>query len=276
MAFSVNTNAGAFVALQNLSNTNSNLATTQNRVSTGLEVAGAQDNAAVFAIAQGLRADVAGLSSVQGSLDNASSALDVALSAGEAVSDILIELEGLAVSASDAGIDAASRDALNDQFQQLITQVDSIVSNAEFNGINAVDGTDDITAITDTDASVAGRITIDAENFSTSGTGSLSISGLTLSGAGTSAQAALTQVQAAATQVTSALSNFGAGANRLDIQSDFTQSLSDTIEVGIGNLVDADLAQESANLQALQVQQQLGLSALSIANQAPGAVLSLF
>jgi len=273
MAFSVNTNAGAFVALQNLSNTNSNLATTQNRVSTGLEVAGAQDNAAVFAIAQGLRADVAGLGAVQGSLDNASSALDVALSAGEAVSDILIELEGLAVAASDSGIDSASRVALNDQFDQLVSQIDSIVDNAEFNGINAVNGDDSITAITDTAATGSADITIAGVNFTTSSGGGLNIDNISLV---TNAASALAAVQSAADTVNSALSTFGAGANRLDIQSTFTQSLSDTIEVGIGNLVDADLAQESANLQALQVQQQLGLSALSIANSAPSAVLSLF
>ena len=274
MAFSVNTNAGAFVALQNHSNTNSNLATTQNRVSTGLEVAGAQDNAAVFAIAQGLRADVAGLGAVQGSLDNASSALDVALSAGEAVSDILIELEGLAVAASDAGIDTASRVALNDQFDQLVDQIGSIVDNAEFNGINAVNGGGtNITAITNTAATGSADISIAGANFTTSSGGGLNIDNISLV---TNAQSALTQVQAAADTVNSALSTFGAGANRLDIQSTFTQSLSDTIEVGIGNLVDADLAQESANLQALQVQQQLGLSALSIANSAPSAVLALF
>ena len=274
MAFSVNTNVGAFVALQNLNATNAELAITQNRVSTGLEVAGAQDNAAFFAIAQGLRADVAGLGAVQGSLDNASSALDVALSAGEAVSDLLIELEGLAVAASDAGIDTSSRIALNDQFDQLVSQIDSIVDNAEFNGINAVNGTDSITAITDTAATGSADISITGANFTTgSAAGALNIDNISLV---TSAAGALAAVQSAANTVNSALSTFGAGANRLEIQASFTQSLSDSIEVGIGNLVDADLAQESANLQALQVQQQLGLSALSIANQAPGAILSLF
>jgi flagellin len=272
MAFSVNTNAQAFVALQNLSATNRELSITQNRVSTGLEVAGAQDNAAFYAIAQNLRADVAGLGAVQGSIDNASSALDIALSAGEAVSDILIELEGLAVAAADAGIDDTSRTALNQQFQQLIGQIDSIVNNAEFNGINAVDGSDPIIAITDTTASTGGQITIAAADLSAGG---LSISTVSIATAG-GATSALAAVQAASTSINSTLSTFGAGANRLEIQATFTQSLSDTIEVGIGNLVDADLAQESANLQALQVQQQLGLSSLSIANQAPGAVLSLF
>lgn len=275
MAFSVNTNAQAFIALQNLNATNSELSQTQNRISTGLEVAGARDNAAFFAIAQNLRGDVAGLNAVQGSLDNASSALDIALSAGEAVSDLLIELEGLAVAASDNGVDTESRTSLNDQFQQLLSQIDSIVDNAEFNGINVVNGSDTaIRAITDSDATISGQITITGSRITVSGLllSSQSIAG----GTASSALSALTRVKNASSSLNAVLSRLGAGANRLEIQSDFTQSLSDTIEVGIGNLVDADLAQESANLQALQVRQQLGLQSLSIANQAPGAVLSLF
>jgi flagellin len=274
MAFSVNTNAGAFVALQNLASTNSQLATTQNRVSTGLEVAGAQDSAARFTIAQGLRGDVAGLNAVSGSLSNASSALAVGLSATEAISDILIDLEELAVTASDDGLDAASRDALDAQFGELVGQISSIVSSAEFNGTNIISATpDDITALT-SPAAGAATISISGVDLEAQGT---ALAAVGLTGAdGTNADAAITAIATATTAVNGALGSFGAGANRLDIQAEFTQSLSDTIEVGIGNLVDADLAQESANLQALQVQQQLGLSALSIANQAPGAVLSLF
>lgn len=272
MAFSVNTNAQAFVALQNLNATNRDLTATQNRISTGLEVAGAKDNAAFFAIAQGLRSDVAGLNAVQGSLDNAASALDVALSAGEAVSDLLIELEGLAVSASDPGISNESRGALNDQFQQLITQIDSIVGNAQFNGINAVDGSDAIVALTDTDPAISNDISIAGADLSAGG---LLLSGRAVN-TSSAAGSALIAVKNASSSLATILSRFGAGANRIEIQSEFTQSLTDTIEVGIGNLVDADLAQESADLQALQVRQQLGLQALSIANQAPGAILSLF
>ncbi|UTW54193.1 flagellin [Kordiimonas sp. SCSIO 12610] len=274
MAFSVNTNAGAFVALQNLNATNTALATTQNRVSTGLEVSGAQDSAARFTIAQGLRGDVAGLNAVSGSLSNASSALSVGLSATEAISDILIDLEELAVTASDDGLDAASRDALDAQFGELVGQISSIVSSAEFNGTNIISATpDNITALTSPTPGAA-TISINGVDLEAQAT---ALAAVGLTGAnGDNADAAITAITAATTAVNGALGSFGAGANRLEIQAEFTQSLSDTIEVGIGNLVDADLAQESANLQALQVQQQLGLSALSIANQAPGAVLSLF
>jgi flagellin len=90
------------------------------------------------------------------------------------------------------------------------------------------------------------------------------------------ASAALASIDSAIATVNSALSKLGAGAKRVEIVGVFIEKLTDAIEVGIGNLVDADLARESAKLQSLQVKQQLGLQALSIANQAPGTVLSLF
>ncbi len=275
MAFSVNTNEGALAALRTLTGTNNELATTQNRINTGLEVAGAADNAAVFAIAQRLRADVAGLNAVQGSLDNAQSALDVGLAAGEAASDLLIELQELAVSAADTGLDSASRNSLNDNFGQLRDQISSIVNTAEFNGTNIVNGDDDISAITDPTATTANLITITGADLSLGGT-IITVAATASISTDTLAATQVTNIENSIDNLNEVLSRFGAGSTRLELQSEFTTSLSDSIEVGIGNLVDADLAEESANLQALQVQQQLGLSALSIANSAPSAVLGLF
>ena len=271
MAFSVNTNAGALQALRSLNATNANLTITQNRINTGLEVASARDGAATFGIAQNLRADIAGLNSVQASLDRATSTIDVALAAGEAVGDLLTDLRELAVAAADTGLDSVSRGALNDEFVQVRDQIDSIVTEASFNGTNAVNtGGDAIVAITnDTGTS---SITIAAVDISLSG---LSLASTVIS-TQTGGSGAVTSIDAAIATVNGALSDLGAGATRIELQSNFTQALSDSIEVGIGNLVDADLAQESADLQSLQVQQQLGLQALSIANQAPQSVLSLF
>lgn len=269
---SVLTNEGSMAALRNLNKTNAEMAVNQNRINTGLKVAGAKDDAATFQIAQNLRADIAGLNSVQNSLDRASSSIDVALAAGEAVSDLLIEMRELAVAAGDTGLDSVSRGALQQEFEQVQEQVDSIVTEASFNGTNAVNGSTDIVAITnDTGTST---ISIAAVDISTSGlsldTGSVGISTTT------NAQSAVTAIDNAISSVNSALSDLGAGAIRLDLQQEFTTALSDAIDTGIGNLVDADLAQESANLQSLQVRQQLGSQALSIANQAPNSVLGLF
>jgi len=274
MAFSVNTNAGAFLALQNLNKTSSSLSTVQSRINTGQKVASAKDDGATFAIAQKLRGDVAGLNAVKGSIDRASSTLDVAIAAGEAVSDLLIELKEKAVAAKDSGLDTASRNSLNSDFTQLRDQITSIVSNAEFNGNNNVEnGGDAIVAITSDDGS--NTITIGAQDLSLTGS-NVSITAATSISTAALASAAVGKIESSIANVNTALSSLGSGASRLELQRTFVDKLSDSIEVGIGNLVDADLAKESANLQSLQVKQQLGLQALSIANQAPSTVLGLF
>ncbi len=274
MAFSVNTNAGALFALQNLNKTTSQLNTIQTQINTGLKVSSAKDDAATFAIAQTLRGDVSGLNAVKSSLDRSQSSIDVAIAAGEAVSDLLIQLKEKAVAAKDAGIDTASRTSLNNDFGQLRDQITSIVTNAEFNGTNVVkSGGSAITAITNDTGS--NTITIAAQDLSLGG-GNVTITATQSIGTATTAAAAVTAIEASIANVNTSLSELGSGANRLELQGNFVNQLSDAIEVGIGNLVDADLAKASAELQSLQVKQQLGLQALSIANQAPSTVLSLF
>jgi len=274
MAFSVNTNAGALFALQNLNKTSGQLGEVQSRINTGLKVASAKDDAATFAIAQTLRGDVSGLNAVKSSLDRAQSTIDVGIAAGEAVSDLLIQLKEKAVAAKDSGLDSASRTALNNDFGQLRDQITSIVSNAEFNGTNVVkSGGTAITAITNDTGS--NTITVAAQDLSLGGA-NVTITSTQSIGTATAASAAVDNIESSIANVNTSLSELGSGANRLELQGNFVNQLSDAIEVGIGNLVDADLAKESANLQALQVKQQLGLQALSIANQAPSTVLGLF
>lgn len=277
MSFSVNTNAGALFALQSLSDTNRRLDVVQARINTGLKVASAKDNAAIFAIAQTQRAQLGGLKSVKGSLDQASSSLNVALAAATAVSDLLIQLKEKAVAAADPGASTATQTALNDEFKSLITQIGTVVDNATFNGVNAVkNGGSSIQALVAVPNGTVSTsaITIAATDISASA-GLALTSGTVITSAG-AASGALSVISTAQATVTTFLSKLGAGAKRVDIQRSFTDKLSNAIEVGIGNLVDADLARESANLQSLQVKQQLGLQALSIANQAPGSVLALF
>ncbi len=271
---SVNTNVGAAIALQSLNSTNKDLATVQNRLNTGLEVADARDNGAVYAIAQGLRADVGAFNAISDSFDRASSAVDVAVSAGTAVSDLLVELRTLALSAADASLDTASRTSLNEDFVSLRDQITSIVTNADFNGVNLLDGTTaNIQVLTDVNAS--SRITVSGENISLSGSIVTLTSTATIS-TQAAASTAIATLDTSIANVNNALARLGTDSRRLDLQNTFVKSLVDTLEAGIGNLVDADLAQESARLQSLQVQQQLGIQALSIANQAPQIVLSLF
>ena len=275
MAFSVNTNNSALMALQNLKQTDKSLMATQNQLNTGMKVASSKDNAAVFSIAQRMRASVSGLSAVQSSLDRAISTLDVALAAGEAVSDLLIEMKEKAVSAKDAGLDTSSKLSLQDDFAQLRDQIDSIVNNAEFNGINAVGGASpvDITAIVDETG--GSSISISAQNLTLAGS-IIEIDATSSISSSSSAGTVVSELENSITNVNQALSKMGAGSNRLALQKEFSAKLQDSFEIGIGNLVDADMAKVSANLQSLQVKQQLGLQALSIANQAPAAINSLF
>src|ERR1700679_457142 len=271
---SVNTNSGAMVALQYLNQTNAQLSTTENAVNSGLKVASAPDDGAPSAIAQNMRGDVAGFGAVTDSLNRGTSTVDVAMSAGQSISDLLIEMKSKALAASDASLDTASRQALNEDFTALRDQIATVVQNASFNGANLVDGsTTQITALASADGSK--KITVAGENMSLGG------SVVTIAAAGTistqaKASTMISTVEKSLNSVDSALAELSSGAKKFSIQATFVQNLSDTLTTGIGNLVDADMATESAQLTALQTKQQLGVQALSIANSAPEIILSLF
>ena len=274
MSFSVNTNAGSLVALQYLNATQGQLAQTQSAINSGMKVASARDDGAIYAIAQNQRGAVAGYTSVINSINNATSAVDVALSAGQSISDLLIQMKQKALAAADSSLDTASRQALNANFTALRDQISTIVKNAVFNGFNLVDGsTSQITALASADGSR--RITTAAQNMSLSGT-IVTVKATASISTQTKASTLVATIQSSLTNVNAALAKLSAGAAKFSIQSTFAQKLSDTLTTGIGNLVDANMAQESAMLQSLQVKQQLGVQALSIANQAPQTILSLF
>src|SRR5690348_15815531 len=151
---SVNTNTGAMIALQYLNKTGSELTQTQNAINTGLKVATAKDNGATYAIAQNMRSNVAGIGAVTDSLNRGISAVDVALSASQSISDLLIEMKTKALAAADTSLDTASRQAMNQDFVALRDQITTIVKNAVFNGFNLVDGTtNNIQALASADGS---------------------------------------------------------------------------------------------------------------------------
>src|SRR5579864_3406231 len=164
MSFSVNTNVGAMVALQNLSTTQSDLMTTQNRINTGLKISSAKDNAAVWAIAQNQRATSDSLNSVISSLQRGQSTVDVALSAGNSVSDLLLQMKEKALAAADTTLDTTSRSALNDEFTSLRNQITQVVGNAVFNGGNMVkSGGTTVQALANADATSV--ITVAAQDL---------------------------------------------------------------------------------------------------------------
>ncbi len=271
---SINTNAGAMIALQNLNATQGDLATTQNRISTGLRVATAKDDASTWAIAQNQRATSLSLTAVKDSLNRGTSAIDVALNAGQSVSDLLLQMKAKALAASDAGLDANSRSALNEDFKALRDQITVIIGNADFNGANLLkSGAVNLFALANADGST--RLTATAEDMSLGGA-VVAIQSTDSISTATTASAMIATAQTSIDNVSAALARLGTQSKSFDRHLAFVTKLQDTIDAGTGNLVDADLAKESAKLQALQTKQQLGIQALAIANQTPTIVLSLF
>ena len=396
---SINTNYGASLALQSLQATQKELEDVQGRITTGLKVSDASDNGAVFAIAQGQRARLTSLTSIKDAMDRTGSAISVALAAGTAVGDILLQLKSKAVSAQAQDLTTNQRNALQADFDNLRNQINQIVGSAQFNGLNLINagGASLNVAMSDISTSTAGRqvastpvaglvpglssyvvgnggvtaadgttFTINSvaigtaaltatmtvqqylDEVTTATAGRVTASydqsngqftyraaeavdttnelGVAVAGGGTArtwlghgiaatavtggastmsvtdwdwsagGSGALSTVSTAANLLASAGSSLttasnldtaivaintqmaamGSQAKSLEAQNNFIGKLRDVVEEGISNLVDADLAKESARLQSLQIKQQLGTQALSIANQAPQYILSLF
>jgi len=271
---SVNTNVGALVALQNLNQTSSELMQVQNRINTGKRVSSAKDNGAIWAIAQGQRASSQALNAVKESLQRGQSAVDVAVSAGESVSDLLIQMKEKALAASDLSLDSTARGQLNDDFKSLRDQITKVVNNADFNGANMIkaSGTS-IYALGSADGAAANKVTVAAQDLSLTGVG---LTATTSFSTATTAATALGLINTAITTASGRLAKLGTGSKALTLQLDFVGKLQDALDTGVGNLVDADLAKESARLQALQTKQQLGIQALSIANASSSNLLGLF
>ena len=274
MANSVNTNLGALVALQNLNATNADLAMTQTRINTGKKVSSAKDNGAIWAIAQGQRADIGALGAVKSSLDRGISAVDVGLAAGESISDLLLQLKEKALAATDKSLTTASRKALNEDFKSIRDQINTVAGNADFNGINLLKtGATGFQALAN--AAGTSSLTVTPEVLSLGST-NVTVATTTTIGTSTLAATALGLVNASIDNVSSALARLGTKSKALETHRTFVGKLTDALESGVGNLVDADLAKESAKLQSLQTKQQLGVQALGIANQAPQILMSLF
>ena len=271
---SVNTNYGALVALQNLNKTQSDLAAVQNQIDTGLKVSSAKDNGAVFAIAQQARGKLAGYGVASDTVDKAISTLDVAISAGNSISDLLTQLKTKATAATDTSLTTAQLAAYNADFTRLRDEITNIVSNANFNGANLISASGtNVTAFADDTGS--SLITVTAQSFALGGTINSITSSDTIDTNGNAATA-LTHVNATITALNQQLAAFGSAAGALATHKAFLTSLSDTLNAGIGNLVDADLAKASAQLSSLQVKQQLGAQALSIANSSSSILLKFF
>ena len=275
MTLSVHTNTGAMIALQNLNKTNDEMQGVQNRINTGLKISGAKDNAAIYAVAQGMRSDIRALEAVETGLNRAATIGDVALAAGESISDLLIQMREKATAAMDPSLDSFSRSAYDADFKALLDQVGVILQNAEFDGANILNGsiTTGIEFLADADA--ARTVTLKSQDMSIGGS-IITLAATASLGSVTLATAAVTAIKTSLENVNQALAHLGSDVKKLEAHGNFVGKLMDSLTKGVGDLVDADLAVESARLQSLQVKQQLGVQALSIANGQPQTILSLF
>ncbi len=267
---SINTNIGALVALRNLGSTNSLLERTQDRVSTGYKVIGPKDDASSFSIAQGLRADVKSFQAVQQSLSSGRGVVAAAIAGATAVSDLLADIKKKVIESSNPANTASQQSILAADFTSMLTQLNTFVANSVYNGRNLISSASASVSITST--ITGGQLTV--TNASALGGVSTALSAGVASTA--AALSLLTAIDAQELIVGQALGTLGANSKNIEFLSTFTKTLSDAVTEGLGALVDADLAKESAQLQALQVKQQLGIQALGIANQRPQTLLSLF
>jgi flagellin len=277
VSISVNSanNAAALQALQDLANNQNQLSQTQNVVSSGLSVSSAQDNPAIWSISQNQQQQVSGLDAVIQSLNRATSISDVASAAGQTVINQLNQLKQDALSATEPSLDATSRDAMNSNFKSLLAQISNTVNSASFDGANLLDGSSSGNLGVLASADGSSFLTLTSTDLSLGGS-VITVASTASLGTSTAATTALSQLNTSLSNVTTALANLGVQADQITAHSSFVTQLSDSLQTGVGDLVNANMGAESAKLQALLVQQQLGAQSLSIANQAPSVILSLF
>lgn len=270
MTNSVNTNSGALVALQSLNRTNSELDKVQKRVTTGFRVNDAVDDGAVFAVAQSLRGDIGALGAVNSQLTIAQGAVTVFSTAATNISNTLNKARETLVKLADENLTTDQRTKYNNDFSALAGEVSNYLANAKFNGRNLLNGSQSqLAVIANSDGT---QYTIEGISLAT-----VTGSAFAAVGTATSASALLSGAfRSAEAEVGNVLNSFGSDTRRLKAQFDFNKTVSDALTTSLGAIVDADLAKESANLQALQIKQQLGAQTLGIANQAPQVLASLF
>ena len=302
---SILTNMSAATAIMNLDATQKNLSQVQNEISTGLAVSSASDNAAYYSIATSMNTENSNLTAVTSSLNLGSSVLGTATAALGSMTSILQSIQADLVSAQQAGTNKAS---IGTDISALQNQLASSISSASFNGVNLLDGSSTsaqfVSTVTGTGSSTAvnyltvntgasnfgtgtasnfsvavasnanySAATVDIYAFSSSDTNALSVNATTSS---TTLSQYITAIGQAISNVTTASETLGASQKNISLQSTFISSLSDSITNGVGSLVDADMNEASTRLNALQTQQQLGVQALSVANQNSQLILKLF
>ena len=275
MGFSVNTNTQAVLALQGLAKTDKELGVVQKRVSSGLRVADARDDGGAFAAALSVRSDVAGLTAVNEQLGGVKGIVETTFAALNKVSDTMKNLRQVVTRLADSSISNDQRDQYETQFNALTSQITNFIEDSRYNGRTllstfTVAGGGDIEVLRNENADTFDIAAVDGAAIS------IALAGGTINSAANAATFLQGVFTAQETAVATALNQFGSDLQYVDNQIGFNSDKIDALNSGLGALVDADLAKESAKLQALQVRQQLGIQTLGLANQGPQVLLSLF
>lgn len=278
---SILTNNSAIVALQTLKSVNANLGKAQAEIATGKSVGSAKDNAAVWAISKVMETDQSAFKTIQSNLNVADAVVSTARAGAEQIVDLLREMKDLAIGAAN---DAADHAKIQTDIDAKFAQIESIIGASQLNGINllATDvngaGATEFTVLGSLDrvngtaATTAGEIEVTGVDFEADIAGAAPTSITDRA----SALTAIEEIEELIDLAVIGAADLGSAGKRISDQSNFVGKLADSLKLGMGALVDADMEEASARLQALQTQQQLGIQALSIANQAPSAILSLF
>jgi flagellin len=277
---SINTNVGASIALAALNMTNASLDHTQKEISTGYRVSDATDDGAAFAIAQRVRSDVGALTSANQQLGSIQGLVQTSITALTDVQNTMNSARDVLVKLADSSLSSIQHSQYATQYSSLMSNIYSFLEDAKYN-------TKSLIGNVGANTSGYGEVAVVRNELgATYGIGTFGGSELYGSIAVSAGLTTLTTALAAITatgvftrmldSVGTALNNFGSNINYLNNQVSYNNNKIDSLNNGLGSLIDADLAKESASLQALQIRQQLGTQALSIANQAPQALLSLF
>ncbi len=275
MTTTIHTNPGALVAQQTLRSVTTSLDKISKQIQTGYKVADAKDDASTFAVAQGLRGNIASLGAVQQSLSGAVGLSEVGLAGASAVSNLFADIKSKLTQLADTSITSTQRTTYTTDLKDLSTQAKDLIKQAKFNGTNLLNNTTAVNFISDvvgTQIAVTGvDVFTSASNFNASLGASV-----TATLARTLLNSSSATLDTFVTATNNALSGIAGDLRAIESQNNFSKAISDATEKGLGALVDADLAKASSKLQALQAQQQLSTQAITIANQGPSVLLALF
>ena len=275
---SILTNHSAMTALSTLRNINSDLSNTQNRISTGLNISSGKDNAAYFSISKTMSGDSGMFKAIDENLTLQQNAVSTARLGAETLVDLAQQFAERVAFAQ--GGTQEVRDDVQAELDELAARMSTTIAQSTFNGTDYVNSGASVTVVTGISRGTGGTISTTSMTFLQQDLGTIQaqLAAIDLSTAA-SAGAQATALQAAEAQLAAAVAAataLGIAEKSIETQKDFLSELTDRLDSGVGSMIDANMEEEAARLQALQVQQQLATQSLAIANASPQNILSLF